>query len=337
MATGHRYSAFGWTIAADQEIPDLLPTSNGNPPDLRVHLGSLPAFARMSDPAERKLWHSTVETTVEGRPLRAIWHLPNSQHYLLEYYDRHCFVFDRAATEVWAEWPQDSTLADNLCYLLGPVFGMLLTLRGIPCLHASSVQLGDGCVALVGAPEAGKSTTAAAFALRGRTVLGDDIATVELTDQGEIVVRPSYPRIRLWPRSAEVLEVPLETLPALTPTWEKRFLDLRNQGLEFGQSALPLRGVYVLQEREGSDERPYLETAPPRDQMLDLIANMYVASLPQEGRAERDFPVLREIAMRLPVRRVFGHSDPQRLPRMCELIEQDVAAHAEAAARGERV
>lgn len=336
MPPPFRYSLFDLTVESDGAIPDLIPSCIDGPPVLRWFLGALPAFARKVDVASLSLWHSTVETTAGGRPHRAIWRIPGSSYYLLEYFDGHRFVFNEAATEVWAEWPSDATAADNFCYLLGPVMGMLLTLRAVPCLHGSCVQMGEGCVAIVGSAEAGKSTTAAAFALRGHTVVSDDITTLEQKG-GEIMVRPSYPRIRLWPSSAGVLRVPLEQLPALTPNWDKRYLDLRGEGLHFAGAALPLRAVYVLQAREASTQRPCIETASPREQLLDLIGNMYVAQLPHEGRQAREFPVLRDIASRLPVRRVFPHSDPDRLQRLCELIEEDVACHAASGARGSHV
>lgn len=333
MAQAHRYSVFAWTIESNLEIHDLLPAPPGGPPDLRIWLGVLPECARDLDVASLKLWHSTVETTPEGRPHRAIWHIPGTRYYLLEYFDGHRFVFDREATELWAAWPADSTAADNLCYLLGPILGILLTLREVTCLHASCIQMGDGCVAVVGSPEAGKSTTAAAFALRGHAILSDDITTLELRDE-EIMVRPAYPRIRLWPASADVLQMRLDDLPPLTPSWEKRYLDLRSEGLSFATRQLPLRGVYVLQERDAHRDRPYIEPGSARDRLLDLISNMYVAQLPHDGRPARDFPVLREVALRVPVCRVFPHTDPARLPRLCELIEQDVASRvAERAGR----
>src|SRR5204862_593604 len=128
-----------------------------------------------------------------------------------------------------SEWPPESSLADNLTYVLGPVFGILLRLRGMTSLHASCIQLGDGCLAVLGEPEAGKSTLAAAFALAGNTILSDDITTLERRGD-DVFARPAYPRIRLWPESAAVLGVPLECLPQLTPTWEKRYLDLQERG-----------------------------------------------------------------------------------------------------------
>jgi len=337
MAGQHRYySAFAWTIGSDDEIPDFIPSASPRPSDLHIRLGTLPECASGLDIAKLKLWHSTVETTPEGRPHKAIWRIPDTPYFLLEYFDGHRFVFNREATEVWCWWPADSTKADNLCYLLGPVIGILLTLREVTCLHASCVQIGEGCYAIVGAAEAGKSTTVAAFALRGRTIVSDDITTLE-RENGQVVVRPAYPRVRLWPEAAAVLQVPLGALPALTPNWDKRYLDLRGEGFAFARSPVPLQGIYVLQERGDEERRPYLEESSPRQRMLDLLANMYVAALPDEGRTAREFPLLHEIASQLPVRRVFPHSAPARLRDLCELIEEDVASRSAKAARASHV
>ena len=52
------------------------------------------------------------------------------------------------------------------CIPLGPVFAFVLRLRGAVTFHASAVRIGDA-VAFLGPQGAGKSTTAAALALRG--------------------------------------------------------------------------------------------------------------------------------------------------------------------------
>lgn len=320
----YRYTAFLFQLESSIPIPGLRPADSSSTPDIRIDLGQLPAAIRSLDRSSLKLWHASVETDELGRPRRCIWRLPDRRYYLLEYFDGHRFVFDNEATEVWGEWPEGSTLADHLTYLLGPVFGILLELRGITCLHASCVQIGDGCIALVGEPEAGKSTTAAALALGGATLLSDDITTLER--QGEcIAARPAFPRIRLWPDSAAVLGVALDRLPLLTPTWDKRYLDVQGEGLGFAHEPVQLQAIYVLCERKDESARPYLRQTTPRDGLLALIANVFVNRLPDEGRSARDFPILGEVAARVPVRRVFPHADPGFLPRLCALIEEDLA------------
>jgi dephospho-CoA kinase len=58
-----------------------------------------------------------------------------------------------------------------------------MLLRGVVCLHASAVAIGDEAIALLGPAGSGKSTTAAAFAERGYSVLAEDVVTLD--DRGD--------------------------------------------------------------------------------------------------------------------------------------------------------
>src|SRR5205085_1986600 len=112
----------------------------------------------------------------------------------------------------------------------------------------SAVALGNRAVALLGPAGAGKSTTAAAFARRGYPLLSDDVVPIWVRD-GLFVVPPAYPCLRLWPASVAALYGAADALPPLTPTWDKRCLDLTQGGCRFQQHPLPLAAIYVLGER----------------------------------------------------------------------------------------
>src|SRR6185437_2076265 len=104
----------------------------------------------------------------------------------------------------WAAWREPLTLEDTSTYLLGPVMGFVMLLRGVVCLHASAVAIGEGAIALVGPAGSGKSTTAAAFAERGYRVLAEDVVTLD--DRGyRFLLQPGYPCIRLWPAAVKAL------------------------------------------------------------------------------------------------------------------------------------
>ena len=114
-----------------------------------------------------------------------------------------------------------NTFEDLLTYLLGPVLGFLLHLRGVPCLHGSAVAVEEGAVAFLGPAGSGKSTTAALFARHGHGVFSDDIVPVHEKDE-PFLVHPGYNYLRLWPESGRMLFGAAETLPRITPTWGKR-------------------------------------------------------------------------------------------------------------------
>ena len=128
---------------------------------------------------------------------------------------------------------------DTATYLLGPVLGFVLRLRGIACLHASAISIDGRTVLLLGPAGSGKSTTAAAFACKGCRVLSEDVCALHCTPDG-IFVQPGYPRLRL-PNSVGMLFGAQDALPLLTPNWNKRFLDLANGDSMFCTQLAPAR------------------------------------------------------------------------------------------------
>lgn len=248
--------------------------------------------------------------------------MQEGDYFRLRYADGTEFVFNRQCTQVWATWPESLTLEDTAIYLLGPVLGLLLYLRGVTCLHASAVEIDGAAVAMVGDSGAGKSTTAAAFAHLGYRVLSDDVVT--LNEHGNtFIVHPAYPYIRLWPSSVELLYGKPDALPLLTPTWDKHCLHLIDRGHKFSAEPLPLDAIYLLGNRSSSPAAPYVEAVTPNESLINLVANTYANRvLDKQGRA-REFELLGRLLNRLPVRRVIPHEDPKHLFKLCEVIADD--------------
>jgi serine kinase of HPr protein (carbohydrate metabolism regulator) len=59
------------------------------------------------------------------------------------------------------------------------MMGFVLLLRGCISLHACAVAIDDRAVAIVGPAGAGKSTTAAALADQGYSILAEDVVTLQ--------------------------------------------------------------------------------------------------------------------------------------------------------------
>jgi hypothetical protein len=262
--------------------------------------------------------------------MRATW-LRNGQYLRLSYADGTVFVIDSAYRSIWATWPEPATVEDTATYLLGPVLGYLLRFRGIVCLHASAIAVGEHCLALVGAAGAGKSSTAAAFAQIGYPVLSDDV--VALVGQGEaLLVQPAYPRVRLWPESVEGMFGSPGALPRITPTWGKRFLDLNGPGYRFQATPLPLAAVYFLGERCEAPGAPFVESISAREAIMELVSDTYGTKLLDPPRRAREFELLGRMVRKLPLRRVRASSDIARIPDLCQAILADYACLSQAAA-----
>jgi hypothetical protein len=104
----------------------------------------------------------------------------------------------RNCDEILVDQVSTSTDRDVCTFLLGTVFGVLFHKLGMPPLHASVVEVEDGCVAFVGDSGAGKSTLAAGFAMRGYPLISDDVCFLELGDRNGVKLWPGVSRMRLW-------------------------------------------------------------------------------------------------------------------------------------------
>ncbi len=311
------YSAFGLTVSTSSAVPGLEPLATAPAADVQIWLdGRWPDI----DALRESLCY-TGDFENGATPEVRVWSVAG-QYFRFRYYDGVQFVVDRAGTEVWASWPATSTLEDAATYLLGPVLGFLLRLRGVVCLHASAVAVDDRAVLLAGPPEAGKSTAAAAFWRIGHAILTDDVAPI-VDVAGLPHVQPAYPQLRLWPEAVEDFYGSAEALPKLTPTWEKRALDLRAGHGGFQLQRLPLAGIYVLEDRS-SGRDAVIESLSGRASILALLANSYTGYLLDPPMRANELAFLTRIAARVPVRRLVRSADrPQRL---CERILDDCEA-----------
>lgn len=314
------YSAiYGLQLHLNQGVPGLLlSTQHSQPVDVQVDFGSMPL---PEEPSARTLWYHNPEPGPGGKPRLTVWSLPG--HYHLQYADGTQFLIDNLGTQIWATWPDETlTLEDTATYLLGPVMGFVLLLRGFISLHACAVAVNDRAVAIVGPAGSGKSTTAAAFAETGYRVLAEDVVT--LRDPGDaFLVQPAYPSIRLWPASVEALYGATATLPKLTPTWDKCYLDLTQDKYEFQQDPLPLAAIYVLAERRDNTGAPFVSNLAPAEALMALIANTYATYLMDKQMRVREFELLPRLLNSIPIRRVTPHSDPARIGELCRTILED--------------
>jgi len=305
---------YGLGVVANEIIPGvpLTPTASD---DVRITFSSLPSWLY-------EVGANQVETYVAdyndecGNPVLRVFSVLRGKYFRFCYSDQTEFLVDRNGTEIWAKWTEPLTIADTATYLLGPVMGFVMLLRGIVCLHASAIAVGDKAIALLGPAGSGKSTTAAAFSERGYNILAEDVVTLD--DRGDhFLVRPGYPCIRLWPASVKALYGSETHLPKLTPNWDKCYLDLKEQ---FHAAPLPLAAIYHLGERHHESRAPFVESLDRSEGLLSLIANTYATKLMDKQMRAHEFELLTRVLNNVPLRRVTPHADPARIPELCDTI-----------------
>lgn len=313
----YRCSIYGLGVIANRPIPGV-PASQLASVDVCISFDSLPDWLPQLSAAQIEPSFVADYTDQCGNPALRVFRLLDGEYYRFCYADQTEFVIDRKATEIWAKWCEPLTIEDTATYLLGPVMGFVLLLRGLVCLHASAIAIGDEAIALVGPAGAGKSTTAAAFFNRGYGVLAEDVATLD--DRGnQFFVRPGYPCVRLWPPAVKALFGTETHLPKLTPNWDKCYLDLSEN--QFQQKPLPLAAIYQLGAR--SDAGPLVEVVERAEGLMSLVANTYATKLMDKSMRAREFELLTRVLNNVPLRRVTPHTDAARIDELCECVVND--------------
>jgi len=292
--------------------------------DVELHLGIPPHTGEKILPGSEVLTYASTETNAAGEPALRIMSVALGEFVRLAFDDGTIFWLDRKRAHIWTTWPDTASLENTIAYLLGPVLGLLLRLRGVTCLHASAVALEDSSVAFVGVPRAGKSTTAAAFAQQGFGVLSDDIVALA-ESAGAFQVLPGCPYLRLWPESVKMFHDSPETLPRIIPDGEKRRLALGCEGVRFESRLLRLGAIYLLGDRR-PDPAPYVETIRAQAALLSLVADTYGNKVLDRDLRAQEFGVLSRLVEKVPIRRVFPHKDSSRIGDLYRVIREDFAS-----------
>lgn len=314
---------YGLNIRINKTIPGVVTCEVGpNEVDLEISLGEMPAwFQAASDTKES--WYVSPDFDANAKPLLAIWKLRGGEHFHARYADGTEFLIDRSGYHVWGTWPHETlTLEDTATYLLGPMMGFVMMLRGAISLHASAIVIGNQAIVLVGPAGAGKSTTAAAFADLGYGILAEDVVTLD--DRGTaFLVEPAYPCIRLWPASVEALYGPGASLPKLTPNWDKCYLDLSQEQYEFGKEPLPLAVIYLLGDRSDEAAAPFVRELSTSQALIALIANTYTTYLMDKPMRAKGFELFGRVLARVPVKELIPHTDPANIGKLCDIVIRD--------------
>jgi hypothetical protein len=117
-----------------------------------------------------------------------------------------------------------------------------------------------------------------------------------------------------------------DALPLLTPNWDKRYVDLRREGLGFQQQSLPLGAIYILAPRSAEASAPFVAPVTGSAGLIEVVAETYVNYLLDKTMRAREFTLLGKVLGRVPLRRATPHSDPARLRDLCETIVHDFRA-----------
>jgi hypothetical protein len=304
-----RVRLYGALLELPSPMPGTEAAAANAPVDVVLHFGSPPA-----SPIAREVYRSAsprgaaptlIVTRMEDGAMR------------FAFAEGARFTVAADGRTVWAEWDAPLTEADAYTFFAGPVMGVVLRAHGALALHASAVVLGAGAWALVGPGGAGKSTLAAACAMDGAPVLSEDLLALR-PDGRDWLGAPGHHQLRVWPEGQRLLIGDEAALPSLTPAWPKLAFDLADRGLPRATSDTALRGLIVLGPHVAEGAMPEAEPLPPREAVVELVANAYANHLLDGAQLARELVAFGAMATSVPAWRV-------RAPRGREGLARTVA------------
>jgi hypothetical protein len=323
---GFYYRLFGLNVHSDVALPGVqsrtwLPQENAAPVYVRLRDYNSQGIATAAEQGILVFESKTNEAWLR------IEYFPSARFYRFRYSYGITFDISSDGENVRGSWLAEISLEDVLTYLLGPIFGFILRLRGFTALHASAAVINGHAVAFVGGGGAGKSTIVGALARAGHRILSDDIAVLEEAS-GTFRIKPSYPHIRLWPDSVSILFGTEYALPKLVPScdwWDKRFLDLERDGFYFHDEALPVRFTYILEPRSQNVQIARADLIPSIEAFPRLVANTSVNYALSSDMRRREFHALGRFVEKIIIKRLVLGTSPECFEMLGSFLEQDAS------------
>ncbi|MGB0564666.1 MAG: hypothetical protein ACPGVO_23140 [Spirulinaceae cyanobacterium] len=319
-----RYILYGRQVQSNRAIADLLP-SPAHHDQIDIEL----VFAARPDWQDN--WTEAAPWRTSRRQQLQVWRSPHPdrpQRFWWRYQDGCSFWIEHSSpTRIWLTWPHNLTPEDAITYLLGPVLAFVVRLDGQVSLHASGVAFSQGAVLFLGPAGAGKSTTAALLARQGCPVLTDDVVVLHPQEESGFTVSPGYPRLRLWPRSAELLYGDRQALPRLVPshpTWDKQYLDLRQPGLDFAQHPLPLVQIYCLGRRSPTGPSRITDLSS-QAAWRQLIANTSVNYLLDRQLRQQEFAVMGRLVQQVACSNLAVTQEPRQWAQLQPQLSRHIS------------
>lgn len=318
------YFVYGLRLSVNVEIPGLQPEETENEKsDVEIILGSFPDGLLRNNNQAAELYYLDQGHDNSDPPHLVVNTIANGKFFHFRYDVGVEFICDKQATAVWGRWNESLNLKDIVVYLLGPILGFLLRLRGVTCLHASGIVVDGRALALVGASGVGKSTLVAAFAAEGHTVLTDDVMPLEFKKDVLHAVS-GYPHIRLYPKSFENLKGIPNELPKLMSNWDKCYLDLTTTSYQFQCGTAPLKIIYILDwSTDNASENVKISPVAPSAAVSLLAANTYRNELLNSEMKSNEFLFLGRLASLIPMKKIQPVDDIATISDLLEAILSD--------------
>jgi hypothetical protein len=242
-----KYHAYGFRIASNFALEELLPLPADTLPDIEIEM-------RMIDHQDDR------ENTLyfEGSQAQFIMNIPHVAKYSM-------IKGERITIEAY--YPMDTMAIKT--FLLGSGFGALFHQRGLPVLHGSLVGVFNQGICLTGPSGVGKSTLMMEFVQDGYPVYSDDVCLISLASSTPQVM-PSFPSAKLWEDTLLRLGYDTKDKPSILFKANKFKFDLLSQ---YKDEPIALNRMYVLAPEDRQDLS--IEELQGSQKLAALMENTY--------------------------------------------------------------
>lgn len=202
----------------------------------------------------------------------------------------------------------------------------LLHLRGIPCLHASAVRVGQTVVAFSGPSGRGKSTLVAALVARGFPLVTDDVLPLRPVAEGTgVLAGPGLPEIRLYMPTAELAGLAESTSPPGRGQTKGRWTA---GSAQFARDSAPLARLYLLEPGPlGSQQMRRARSGPrlkPKEALLALIRNSSWLHASETRALASDMICFTRAIPSVPISRLYFELAPHSFDAVARLLRRSL-------------
>jgi hypothetical protein len=180
------YTLFGLKVRVPFALLGVEPSTDAASPDVELRQGAVP-FDLDHATARGDYWQAAPGVFL----LRCG---PAVGRFLVEGGDRITY---QASAQ-----PDASMVSFQIVHNL---MAAVLRNRGVLVLHANTLRLPRGAVAISGHSGAGKSTTAAGLLAKGAGMVADDVAAVSIAEDRQVTVAPGVGEMHLRPEAVAAL------------------------------------------------------------------------------------------------------------------------------------
>lgn len=209
--------------------------------------------------------------------------------------------------------------------LLDQVIPLLLNQRGKFVLHAGAVVLPGGAIAFLGASGFGKSTLTASFSQQGFPMLTDECVLLE-EKNGEMLVIPSYPGLRLWPENVAALLSQEIELSEVAHYSSKKRLGWDTGHLNYSNMRVPLCRLYVLSDPDAELDSLEVRIEPlsPHRAYMEIFKHTFHLDITDHQRLAKEMSELSRLTELGLVYQLTYPRELTLLPQVREKILQHV-------------